>query len=89
MFALALCIALVSAVTASPKNSACAYYGEFLPNPEDVCSYFRCEYGEQALLDRDGIQLGEIPHKCPFGTSTNGEEFNPYNPCSEFSVQCK
>ena len=84
MLALTLCIAFVSAVSSSPDESACRRNGEFIQNPKDVCSYFRCDYG-------DGYghnNFVEVSQNCPYGTSTNRKKFDPRNPCGEFSDQC-
>ena len=89
MLALTVCIALVSAASASSTTSACKRNGEFVPNPSDVCSYFRCDFGDEPWVDEKGnIKFIEVPKKCPYGTSTNVDEFDPDNPCGEFSDEC-
>merc|ERR1719323_2833960 len=48
----------------------CYHNGDFLPNGYDVCSYIRCDYGDEPWYDEHGnIKLQKVVMKCPYGTS--------------------
>ena len=68
----------------------CRYNGQFLPNDNDECSYFRCDHGDEPWYDDYGnIKLVPVEMKCAYGSSTNSYHFDPYNPCGEFSYKCR
>ena len=70
-------------------HKGCKYNGQFLPNQNDQCSYYRCDFGDEPWYDESGnIQFVAVPMKCAHGTSTNRYKFEPHNPCGETSYDC-